>query len=200
MLVSFLLSICIPFAYPFGGLFLRSLGVSDAGVSPLLSIGQVGEMVAFAGLAMTVRYLGFKTTFLLGVASWAVRFGIWSSGGPWLLVVASIALNGSCYAFVLGLGQMYVDQRSATDTRASAQSMHQVITFGIGMWVGNIISGAAMDYFQIKLPNGVMVTDFTQFYLWPAVGALVCFIIFALWFRPPTPRGVSPTQPPDLPM
>ena len=200
MLVSFLMSICIPFAYPFGGLFLRSLGVSDAVVSPLMSIGQVGEMIAFAGLAVSVRYLGFKTTFLLGIASWAVRFGIWSLGGPWPLVVASIALNGSCYAFVLGLGQIYVDQQSASDTRASAQSMHQVITFGIGMWLGNIIGGAAMDHFQTELPDGALVTDFTQFYLWPAVGALLCFVIFAFWFKPPTPREVSPTQPPDLPM
>ncbi len=200
LLVSFLMAICIPFAYPFGGLFLRSLGVSDAGVAPLMSIGQVGEMVVFAGLAVSVRYLGFKTTFLLGIASWALRFGIWSIGGPWPLVVASIALNGSCYAFVFGLGQMYVDQKSASDTRASAQSMHQVITFGIGMWLGNIISGAAMDFFRIQLPDGTPATNFTQFYIWPALGALLCFVIFALWFKPPTPREVPPTQPPDLPM
>ena len=199
MLVSFLLAAGMPFAYPFGGLFLRSLGVSDAGVSPLMSIGQAGEILAFLLLAVSVRRLGFKATFLIGVASWAVRFGIWSLGGPWPLVVFAISLNGLCYAFVLGLGQMFVDQRSDPDTRASAQSLHQVITFGLGMWLGNVIGGAALDFFQRELPDGTFATDFTQFYFWPALGAAACFVIFAVLFKTPTPREARPAPPPDLP-
>ena len=198
-LVSFLLAAGMPYAYPFGGLLLRSLGVSDAGVSPLMSIGQAGEIVAFLLLAVSLRRLGFKATFLIGVASWAVRFGIWSLGGPWPLVVFAISLNGLCYAFVLGLGQMFVDQRSDPDTRASAQALHQVVTFGVGMWLGNLIGGAALDCFQHQLPDGTSATDFTQFYLWPALGATACFVIFALLFKTPTPRAARPAPPPDLP-
>jgi hypothetical protein len=198
MLVSFLLAIGMPFAYPFGSLFLSSLGVPDAAVSPLMSIGQIGEIVAFLLLAFSLRRLGFKATFLIGVASWALRFGIWSLGGPWPLVVAAISLNGLCYAFVLGLGQMFVDQRSDPDARASAQSMHQVITFGVGMWLGNVIGGAALDFFQRRLPDGILVTNFTQFYFWPALGAAACFIIFAVLFKAPMPRAAPPLSRPVL--
>jgi nucleoside transporter len=200
MLVSFLLALGIPFAYPFGGLFLRSLGVSDAGVAPWMSLGQIGEIVTFLVLAVSLQRLGFKATFLIGVASWAVRFGIWSLGGPWPLVVVAISLNGLCYAFVFGLGQMFVDRRSDPDTRASAQSLHQVVTFGIGMWLGNVIGGAALDFFKRALPDGTMVTDFTQFYFWPALGAAVCFVIFATLFKTPTLRAARPVLPPDLPI
>jgi nucleoside transporter len=200
MLVSFLLALGMPFAYPFGGLFLRALGVPDAGVSPLMSIGQAGEIVAFLLLAVSVRRLGFKATFLIGVASWAVRFGIWSVGGPWPLVVAAISLNGLCYAFVLALGQMFVDRQSEPDTRASAQALHLVITYGVGMWLGNMIGGAALDFFQHRLPDGTSAIDFTQFYLWPALGAAACFVIFALLFKTPMPREARPAPPPDLPM
>jgi nucleoside transporter len=199
MLISFLLTLGMPFAYPFGGLFLRSLGVSDAGVAPLMSIGQIGEIIAFLLLALSLRHLGFKATFLIGVASWAVRFGIWSIGGPLPLVAFAISLNGLCYAFVLGLGQMFVDQRSDPDSRASAQSMHQVITFGIGMWLGNMVGGAALDLLQRELPGGGLATDFTQFYFWPALGAAVCFVIFAVLFRTPKPREAPPAPPTGRP-
>ena len=200
VLVSLQLALGIPDGDPFGGLFLRSLGVSDAGVAPWMSVGQVGEIVTFLLLAFSLQRLGFKATFLIGIASWAVRFGIWSLGGPWPLVVAAISLNGLCYAFVLGLGQMFVDRRSDPDTRASAQSLHQVITFGIGMWLGNVIGGAALDFFQRELPDGTLATDFTQFYFWPALGAAACFVIFAVLFKTPTPREARPASPPDLPM
>jgi len=200
LLVSFLLSLGMPFCYPFGSLFLKSLGVSEAGVSPLMAIGQMGEIVAFLLLAVCLRRLGFKTTFLIGVATWAIRFAIWSVGGPWPLIVASLSLHGFCYAFVLGLGQMFVDQRSDPDTRASAQALHQVITFGIGMWLGNVIGGATLDFFQHDLPNGTTAVDFTHFYMWPALGAGACFVIFAAFFKTTTPREAPPAPPPALPM
>ncbi len=200
LLASFLLSLGMPFCYPFGSLFLKSLGVSEAGISPLMAIGQAGEIVAFLLLARSIRRLGFKTTFLIGVASWVIRFAVWSAGGPWPLIVASLALHGFCYAFALGLGQMFVDQRSDPDTRASAQALHQVVTFGLGMWLGNLLGGAALDFFQRSLPDGSTVTDFTQVYLWPALGAAACFVIFAVFFKTTRPNGARTPPPPDLPM
>jgi predicted MFS family arabinose efflux permease len=199
MLVSFLLSAGMPFCYPFGGLFLRSLGVADSGVAPLMAIGQVGEIVAFLLLALAIRRLGLKITFLIGVASWAVRFGIWSVGGPWPLIVASLSLHGFCYAFVLGLGQVFVDQRAQPDVRASAQALHQAVTFGVGMWIGNLLAGAALDFFQQTLPDGTVVTDFSQFYLWPGLGAALCFVVFVLFFKTTTPTAARPPSPSDLP-
>lgn len=198
MLVSFLLAMGLPFAYPFGGLFLRSLGASDAAVAPLMSLGQVGEVVAFLLLAAVVVRIGMKATFLIGVAAWAVRFGIWSAGGPWPLVVASLSLHGLCFAFVMGLGQMYVDQVSPPDVRASSQALHQVLTFGLGGWVGNLLAGAAVDHFSRVLADGTRVVDYGQVYLWPALGAGACFCLFAWLFTNPTPRAAHPPPPPDL--
>jgi hypothetical protein len=95
---------------------------------------------------------------------------------------------------------MFVDQRSDPDTRASAQALHQVITFGLGMWLGNMLGGAALDFFQRNLPDGSTATDFSQVYLWPALGAVACFAIFALLFKTTKPNGVRPAPPLDLPM
>jgi nucleoside transporter len=200
IVVSFFLALEMPFVYPFASLFLQSLGVSEAHVSPLLALSQVGEIVAFLLLAGAIRRLGFKTTFLIGVASWMIRFTIWSIGGPWPLIVLSLPLHGCCYAFVIGLGQIFVDQRSAPDTRASAQALHQVLTFGVGMWIGNLVGGTALDLFQFELPDGSPAVDFTQFYLWPALLAALCLVVFAALFKTPTRREAALPEPPDLPM
>ena len=185
LIVTFLLSLSFAFAYPLGGLFLRSLGVSDAAVAPWMSIGQIGEIAAFLILAPLVRRWGFKTTFLLGVACWALRYGAWSLGGPWPLVAASIVLNGGCYAFVIGLGQIFMDRYSDPTTRASAQSLHQVIAYGVGAWLGNYLAGAALDHFQRVLPDGTVAVDYTQVFLWPSLGAALCFLIVAFFFNYP---------------
>jgi len=198
--VSFFLAVGIPFIYPLGGLFLRSLGVSDAAVSPWMSIGQIGEIAAFLLLAWAVRRWGFKTVFLIGIASWAVRFGVWSAGGPWPLIVLSLSLNGCCYAFVFGLGQMFVDQQSDPDTRASVQSLHQVVTFGAGMWLGNVLAGASLDFFQRAAPGLASTPDFASIFFWPALGAGLCFVVFALFFRTPTPTVNPPAAPTDQPL
>jgi len=200
LLVSFFLTMGLPFTYPFGGLFLRSLGVSDAHVAPLMALGQVGEMAAFALLAWVLARWGFKVTFLVGTAAWVLRFAIWSAGGPWPLVVAALLLHGPCFAFVLGLGQVYVDQVSPPDVRASSQALHQVVTFGLGGWIGNLISGLAADHLTTLAPDGTAITDFGQFYLWPALGAAACLVAFAWLFKSPTRPAADFSPAPDLPL
>lgn len=195
LLVSFLLALAMPFVYPFGSLFLRSLGVGAAGVAPLMALGQAGEIIAFFILGTALRRWGVKLTFLIGIAGWALRFAIWSLGGPWPLIVASLGLHGACYAFVFGLGQMFVDHQAEPDTRASAQTLHLVITFGVGSWLGNLLAGLTFDHYQAT--GGP--ADFRHFYLWPAIGSAVCLLIFGLFFRTPRRHATPPPAAPDPP-
>lgn len=200
LLVSFLLSMLMPFVYPYGGLFLRSAGVTESQLAPLMAIGQVSEIVMFLLLAVAIRRFGLKTTFLIGAACWALRFAVWSLGEPWALVVASLGLHGFCYAFVFGLGQVFVDQCAKPDIRASAQALHQVITFGLGTWAGITLAGMAHDGFQHLTADGTLAVDYAQFYFWPTLSAVVCFVAFAIFFKTTTPRPARPVPPPDLPM
>jgi nucleoside transporter len=199
MLVSFLLAMMLPFIYPYGGLYLNSLGVSDSQMAPLMSIGQVSEVIMFLLLGWCVGRLGLKRAFLVGCAFWCVRFVIWAADAPWPLVVASLGVHGFCYAFVFGLGQIFVDQCAKPDVRASAQALHQVVTFGLGSWIGVALAGAAYDAFQDQ-GGGTAGVDFTQFFLWPAVLAAVCFVIFAVLFKTPRLDATRPPAVPDLPM
>ena len=179
--VSFALALGMAFIYPTGALFLRAVGAPDAWVAPLLSLGQVSEFLVFFGLAPLLRRLGFKRAFALGIAAWGLRFAIWTAGGPWWLIVASLLLHGLCYAFVFGIGQLYVDRVAPPDIRASMQALHLTITMGVGVLLSNVLAGTAMD--ALHGPGGAGV-DFARLYFWPTVGAGVCLVMFWVLFEP----------------
>lgn len=192
VLASLAASFASPFVYPVGGLYLRSLGVSDANVAPLLSLGQAGEVAALLGLGWAVTRFGFKPVFLVGLAAWTVRFAIWIVAAPWPLVAASLPLHGLCYACVFVLGQMYADAHAAPDSRTSAQSLHLFLTSGIGALAGNVAAGYGVDCFTPLSASGEP-QSLGLIFVGPAVGTLAAFVLFATAFKPTTPAA----RPPD---
>lgn len=191
MLTSFLIATLGPFVYPVAARFLRALGASDAAVGPLLSLGQVTELLVLLTLGLGLRRFGYRTLFVIGAAAWAVRFSIWCGGGPWWLIVASLALHGVCYGFIFALGQVYVDHRTPADARASAQSLHLTITTGLGTLVGNLAAGFATDAF---VPHTAASTGgYALVFLGPALLATVCAGMFAAFFNESTRTPDSPS-------
>lgn len=62
--------------------------------------------------------------------------------------------------------------------------MLNFVTNGVGYFIGAFVSGRVVDAYRI----GETAHDWRQIWLVPAVGAAVIFVIFALAFRPSTPR------------
>ncbi len=179
--VGLALAIAMPFYYQLSAPFLRAIGTPAEGVGPLLTIGQVCEIAVLAAMPLFVRGLGVKATFLIGIAAWALRFGVFSLGSPYELVVASLALHGFCFSFVFALGQVYVDRHCEGDVRASAQGLFTFVTLGVGMWIGNMLAGAATDHLIRRTADGH--DDYRLVFAWPALGAGVCFVAFLALFR-----------------
>jgi hypothetical protein len=185
MAVTFLVSLTQPYVHPHGGLFLRTLGVPDQQIAPLLSLGQMVEVGAFLALAWLLTRFSFRTVFLIGLTCWVLRFAIWTAGEPFWLIVVSMGLHGVCYAYVLGLGMVYLDRRASPDIRSSAQSLHLVIAFGLGMWPANWLAAQLADAYARPLPNGTVLVAYSQVFVYPLIVLLVCWIAFALAFREP---------------
>ncbi len=181
MLVSFLISLTLPFVHPHGGLFLRTLGVEDANVGFILSFGQMLEVFGFLAMSTLVRRFSFKTLVLIGLTAWVLRFGIWTLGEPFWLVGFSMALHGICYAYVFGLGMSYLDQRAAADVRSSVQSLHLVVTSGLGSWPANLLTAAVCDAY--RLPSGDV--NYLHVFVVPLAIAIVCWALFAALFHVP---------------
>src|SRR5262249_41722219 len=107
--------------------------------------------------------------FAMGIAAWAIRYGIFSVGAPWSLVLTGLALNGVCHVFLVIVAQLYLDSKCPKDLRASAQSLLSFITLGVGFPLGTLLGGVLRERFK---------DNSTLLFAAPAVAAIVLLVLF----------------------
>ena len=76
------------------------------------------------------------------------------------------------------------EQRAGEKVRAAAQGFINLITNGVGYFVGASVSGAVVERFATKAADGVTRHEWYHIWQVPAYGALVVFLIFLFLFRP----------------
>lgn len=197
------LLICIPLAfyYSFGNLFLNSSGMT--GVALKMSFGQISEAFFMVIMPFFFVRLGVKKMLLIGMLAWVIRYGLFAYGNNENLVFmfyGGILLHGICYDFFFVTGQIYVDKEAPVEMRSNAQGFFALVTYGVGMVVGNIVGGFWGDWSSTKVEQTVdgnivevLVYNWEKVWLLPAVMALVVVIGFALIFKDPV-NGSKPAE------
>ena len=175
--------------YARGPLFLLGSGVSQEGLSSLMSIGQGTEIFIVLLLPLLYARLGAKGTMAIGLGAWALRFAIWAWGGSMALLVVSVALHGVCFACGRIAATIYVDRVCPRDARASAQSLLSLTVDGTGSFLGNFLIGGVVAHYTLA-----GVVDWHAVWLVPAIGLAAVFAAFLVGFRPrenPQPEKLS---------
>ncbi len=179
VLCSLLISIPLAFYYNFTNLFLNELGMT--GVAAKQSMGQMSEVIFMVLMPWFFVRLGVKKMLLVGMLAWVVRYALFATGDTgalvWMLYLG-ILLHGVCYDFFFVTGQIYVDQKAPKDVRASAQGFIALITYGVGIGLGSILSGNIVDMFTSE-----GVKHWGQIWWVPAAFAAVISLFFALTFK-----------------
>jgi MFS family permease len=90
-------------------------------------------------------------------------------------------LHGVCFDFFFAAGFIYVDTEAPKEIRASAQALFTFLTYGLGMWLGNIVSGYVVDFYSY----GVKDPTHNWYAIWlvPSVGVFISLLIFIIFFR-----------------
>ena len=165
------------------GRFLPTVGIPGNWVTPVMSIGQVAEIVTMGVLGIFLKRLGWRTTMIIGVLGHAARFAIFSFFGTpdfaWLIVTVNV-LHGICYAFFFATVYIFVDEHFPKDVRSSAQGLFNLMILGIGALIANFACPAMFDALTDK-----GVTDFKTLFLVPCGIATVAAVGLALFFWPP---------------
>ena len=126
-----------------------------------------------------------KAVLAIGMGAWVLRYGAFSAssdGSPFGLVLLGVALHGVCFDFFLAAGFIHVDKKAPAAIRGSAQALFSFLVYGIGMWLGNEISGRIVDHYTntAAVPP---VKDWQHIWMMPAIGAAVCLLLFLVAWR-----------------
>ena len=92
----------------------------------------------------------------VGMAAWALRYGLFSVGHPFALVLIGVALHGVCFDFFLAAGFIYTDEKAPPEIRGSAQALFSFLVYGVGMWIGNLVSGRVVATSRKRLGSSTI--------------------------------------------
>lgn len=176
------LLICIPLAfyYNFTNMYLNELKMANA--ASKMSLGQVSEVFFMLVMPFFFARLGVKWMLAVGMLAWAVRYFFFAFGDTGALVTLlylGILLHGVCYDFFFVTGFIYTDKKAPEEIRASAQGLLALLTYGVGMFIGSLISGYVVDMFK----QGEALHNWKATWLVPGGMALLIMILFLVTFK-----------------
>ena len=172
------------------------VGIAANWIAPIMSIGQVAEILTMFVLGATLKKFGWRTTMIVGILGHAARFAVYAfmpqSASAIILIQV---LHGVCYAFFFATVYIFVDAYFPKDIRSSAQGLFNLQILGLGALLAFSICPWLMQ--DIYTKAGVI--DFKGLFLVPFATASIAAIGLALFFRPPSsgpgaavPAGAGP--------
>ena len=173
--------ICIPLAfyYQHANQFLTELRLPNA--TGKQTLGQMSEVIFMLLIPVFLKRWGMKTTLLIGMLAWAVRYLLfaWGNAGELsVLLLLGIALHGVCYDFFFVSGQIYIDSKAGPQIKSAAQGLITLATYGAGMLIGFWAAGQITDHYAVAGGH-----DWRSIWEFPAGFAALVFVAFALMFR-----------------
>ncbi|MDG2371782.1 MAG: nucleoside permease [Flavobacteriaceae bacterium] len=173
--------ICIPLAfyYQHANQFLNEIGMPRA--AAVMTLGQISEALFILLLPIFLKRYGIKTTLIVGMLAWVVRYILFAYGdvgeNAWMLIFGVI-LHGICYDFFFVSGQIYTDYKAGDQFKSSAQGLITLATYGLGMLVGFRLAGYITDQFTNSTGH-----DWTQIWIIPSGFAFFVLFLFMITFK-----------------
>ena len=162
------------------------VGIPGNWIMPVMSIGQVAEILTMLILGVTLARLGWRATMIVGILGHAARFLVFAFLPQHQEIIILInVLHGICYAFFFATVYIFVDEFFPTDVRSSAQGLFNLMILGFGPLVANILGPKLIG--ETFVTNGVV--DFRSLFLVPAIAALAAAVMLALFFHPPAKKS-----------
>jgi nucleoside transporter len=188
-IASFL--ICIPLAvyYSKANEYISAMNIQEMlglGSETVMTFGQMSEIGFMLLMPLFLARYGVKTMLIGGMLAWVARYLLFAYGGQtaWMLVLA-VVLHGICYDFFFVTGQLYTDHVAPKSLRASAQGLIALLTYGAGMYVGNLVFPAVAS----GLAPDSDAYPWQGFWLVFAIAAAVVMAGFAATFHDPVKLG-----------
>jgi len=169
----------------------NGVGIPGNWIMPVMSIGQVAELLTMLALGATLKRLGWRVTMIVGILGHAARFAVFAflAQSKEAVILVNL-LHGIAYAFFFATVYIFVDEFFPSDVRASAQGLFNLMILGLGPLVANVLG----PKFIGETFNHGGIVDFRGLFLVPLTAAVFAAVVLALFFRPPERRRASVVQ------
>jgi MFS family permease len=186
------------FVMSFG--FLADVGFKPENIMPIMSIGQIAEILTMAALGAVLAKFGWRTTMILGILGHAARFAVFAFFPQnHAIIVAVQVLHGICYAFFFATVYIFIDAAFPKDVRASAQGLFNLLILGLGDLAAKWLFVPLMKEWKVSkllLEGGTKeMIDYHKLFLVPVGLALLATILLAVAFHPPKEVCASGSAP-----
>jgi len=160
----------------------EAVGIPGNWIMPVMSIGQVAEILTMVVLGTVLKKLGWRITMMVGVLGYALRFAVfaWFPEATVFIVLVNL-LHGICYAFFFATVYIFVDAHFPADVRSSAQGLFNVMILGVGALIANSLCPWLLQV--VYTTDGV--TDFSSMFMIPMTISILAALLLAFGFRPP---------------
>lgn len=164
-----------------GGFLETKVGFEKKWIMPIMSLGQVAEILTMMILGMVLKKLGWKVTMIVGILGHAVRFGIYAffPESQSLIVLVQL-VHGICYAFFFAAVYIFIDTAFPKDVRTSAQGWFNLLILGLGDLAAKWTFIPLQGHYTV---DGVV--DYRSLFLVPTGLAFGAAVLLMIFFQPP---------------
>ena len=153
IIVSFLAMVPFSMYWSYCSEFLLDQGFKY--ISITMNFGQLAEMFFVLTVPFIIRKTGLRMTMIIGLVVLSIRYLAFYVGGVAVqpsFYFVGILVHGIIYGYFFLGGQIYIDKKAPSELKAQAQGFIFLVTFGLGLLVGNFIS---RQIIEINSSSGV---------------------------------------------
>jgi predicted MFS family arabinose efflux permease len=127
------------------GPYLKSMGISNEQILPLMTLGQALEIFGLFALGGLLRRFGFRKIMLMGACFHVLRFSLLAFGQNLPTAALGILMHGGAYALYFVPSMMCFDRLCPREHLSGAFLVFSVIAMGFSGLASNLIGGLLFD-------------------------------------------------------
>lgn len=179
ILFSFLSMIPFAMYYSYFSEFL--LNMNTKYISVTMNWGVLAEMGFILLIPPAIKRFGLRNVMILGLVAMIIRYLSLYAGGVinqnWMFYIG-ILIHGLIFGFFYVGGQIYIEKKSPAPLKSQAQGFIFLVTFGIGLLVGNLLCGEIIQLY--KSENGY---NWDTIWGITTISSIVLLLLFVLFFK-----------------
>jgi nucleoside transporter len=186
ILISFLAMIPFTIYWSYCSVFLNDKGFSFITIT--MNWGQFAEMFLMLLVTVALTRIGMKWAMCIGLVALVLRYVAFYLGGAFgieALYFVGILVHGAIFGFFFVGGQIYIARKAPKEIQAQAQGFIFLVTFGLGLLVGNFANGALIDHYTTTT-NAVKAYDWNSIWAITTGLTVALLVLFLLLFKDDT--------------